>query len=327
MSIHVSVVVPTYKRTDLLSRCLAALAVQDYDPASYEVIVADDAASTETQALVECWHEHAHQTRGGPDLCYLPVTRAHGPAAARNRGWKSARGEHIAFTDDDTIPAPDWLRAGVAELGKGYDACSGQVVVPVPPEPTDYERNAAGLETAEFLTANCFLRRAMLQVIGGFDEQFRLAWREDSDLFMKLVEHNADIGFAEDAVVLHPIRPAQWGVCLKQQQRNFYNPLLYKKHRVLYPRWIQTSPRRRYYSLVAALGAAMLTAIRGPRFLALAAFGYWAYETSRFAGQRLSNTSHAPQHIAEMIVTSALIPPLAIYWRLRGAVRWRVWFW
>ncbi len=327
MSIQVSVVVPTYKRTDLLSRCLAALAVQDYDPGAYEVIVADDAASAETQELVACWHEHAQRERGGPDFCYLPVRQTHGPAAARNRGWKSARGEHIAFTDDDTIPAGDWLRAGITVLDRGYNAAAGQVVVPMPPEPTDYERNAAGLETAEFLTANCFLTRAVLESIGGFDERFRLAWREDSDLFMKLIEHNAEIGFASEAVVVHPIRPAPWGISLKQQQRNLYNPLLYKKHRELYPRWIQTSPRRRYYSLVAALGVAMLTAIRGPRLFSLAALGFWAIETSRFTQQRLDNTCHAPRHVAEMVVTSALIPPLAIYWRLRGAVKWRVWFW
>ncbi len=71
----------------------------------------------------------------------------------------------------------------------------------------------------------------------------------------------------------------------------------------------------------------VLTAFKGPRLLSLAALGYWGYETSRFTSQRLSNTSHAPQHIAEMVITSALIPPLAIYWRLRGAAKWRVWFW
>jgi hypothetical protein len=48
--------------------------------------------------------------------------------------------------------------------------------------------------------------------------------------------------------------------------------------------------------------------------------------TGRLCAQRLSHTSRSPRHIAAMLTTSALIPPLAIYWRLRGALRWQVWF-
>jgi len=48
--------------------------------------------------------------------------------------------------------------------------------------------------------------------------------------------------------------------------------------------------------------------------------------TARFCARRLRGTSHAPRHVAEMAVTSALIPPLAIYWRLRGALAFHVWF-
>ncbi|MDQ6644574.1 MAG: glycosyltransferase family 2 protein, partial [Chloroflexota bacterium] len=43
-AVHVSVVVPTYKRPEMLIRCLAALMAQNYDATAYEVIVADDAA-------------------------------------------------------------------------------------------------------------------------------------------------------------------------------------------------------------------------------------------------------------------------------------------
>jgi hypothetical protein len=48
--------------------------------------------------------------------------------------------------------------------------------------------------------------------------------------------------------------------------------------------------------------------------------------TGGFCVRRLQHTSHAPGHVAEMIVTSALIPPLAIFWRLRGALKFRVLF-
>ncbi len=83
----VSVVIPTYRRPELLRRCLAALAVQDYLPEYYEVLVADDAASEETRQLVHGLAESVKSV-----LHYLAVTGNHGPAAARNAGWRSARG-------------------------------------------------------------------------------------------------------------------------------------------------------------------------------------------------------------------------------------------
>ncbi len=55
MSILVSVVVPTYKRPDLLSRCLSALVTQEFDPTAFEIIIVDDAAEESTKALVEAW--------------------------------------------------------------------------------------------------------------------------------------------------------------------------------------------------------------------------------------------------------------------------------
>ncbi len=327
MAIRVSVVIPSFKRPDLLSRCLAALVVQEFDPASYEVVVADDAASVETQYLVESWAEWGEQ-RGGPRFCYLPVGGPkHGPAAARNRGWQGAQGEIIAFIDDDCIPAPNWLRSGMAAFSDGVVAVSGQVVVPVDKKPSDYERNTQSLMTAEFITANAFCKCEALSALGGFDERFTLAWREDSDLVLTLLEQGRRIVFAPDTIVVHPIRPARWGVSLQHQRRNFFNPLLYKKHPRLYSRWVQASPRARYYSILGALLLALVTALRGPRRLALLASAIWLGLTGQFAAERLARTAHTPRHIAEMIVTSALIPPLSIYWRLRGAIHWRVWYW
>ena len=90
MIVCVSVVVPTYRRDDLLDRCLAALVAQEYPPDAYEIIVADDAASSETERLV------ASGAGWVPaPVHYLPVTGSRGPAAARNRRLaRRARGDH-----------------------------------------------------------------------------------------------------------------------------------------------------------------------------------------------------------------------------------------
>ena len=331
MTIAASVVVPTYQRPDLLDRCLAALVAQDFPQDCYEIIVVDDAASAETARQVARWQRNSPVT-----LRYLPMREAarHGPAAARNCGWRNACGAIIAFTDDDCVPDPGWLRAGVTAL-TAPDACAsapplvggwGRTIVPIPPDPTDYERDAAGLGRAEALTANAFYHRDALAAVGGFDERFRAAWREDSDLLFTLLERGARIVPIPAAIVVHPVRAARWGCCLGQQRKSRYNALLYKKHPQRYRRRIQATPPWGYYGTVLAGLFAVLSLIPGNRRLALGAAGCWAWQTGRFCARRLRGTRHTPDHIAEMLVTSALIPPLSIYWRLRGAIEFRVVF-
>jgi GT2 family glycosyltransferase len=205
MSLRVSVVVPTYRRPKLLGRCLGALAVRIMAPDSYEIIVAADAASESTCQQIEDVAAKATCV-----VRYVPATRAHGPAAARNAGWRAVRAPIVAFTDDDTVPDPCWLAAGVAALERDAElaAVTEQVIVPLTPSPTDYERNEAGLETAEFVTANCFCRRTVLESLGGFDECFMSAWREDSDLHFCLLERGFKLMKVPAAIVIHPVRPA-----------------------------------------------------------------------------------------------------------------------
>lgn len=323
--LRASVVVPTRGRDALLERCLRALLAQDVAPGEYEILVADDGASDETCHLVERYAREAGMS--GPHAHYLAVAGAHGPAAARNVGWRAARAPIIAFTDDDCIPSRGWLRAGLEAMTDASVAgASGRLVMPLSPHPTDYELNAACLAEGQFITANCFYRRDALELVGGFDERFTAAWREDSDLQFALLERGMRLVPAPNAIVTHPIRPAPWHVSLGQQRRNVFNALLYKKHSALYRKLVQPAPPWRYYAILAALVGALGGApLRKPR-LTLAGGALWALLTSRFCAQRLARTAHCPSHIAAMLVTSALIPPLAVYWRLRGALRWRVWF-
>jgi glycosyltransferase involved in cell wall biosynthesis len=324
VTVDVSVVVPTFNRPELLARCLAGLVAQAFDPSAYEVVIADDAASENTRRQVEEWRSRCRQT--GPAIHYLPVRETRGPAAARNAGWRCARGRVIAFTDDDCIPQPEWLAAGTRAIRNGASGVSGRVVMPLPEDPTDYELNAAGLATAEFVTANCFYLRSALEAAGGFDERFAMAWREDSDLWLTLIERGETLVTAEDAVVVHPLRPAPWGVSLGQQRKSEYNALLYKKHPRLYRQYVQSGPPRGYYAIVGSIVGCLLGIGLCRPGVTVASFVIWARLTGAFMARRLHSTSRHPAHIAEMAVTSALIPPLAVYWRLRGAFVHRVRF-
>lgn len=320
--VKISVVVPTYRRPALLHRCLQALLIQDcFYP--YEIIVADDAG--EEAALREVEAVMISSGSRAP-IRYVPVKEKHGPAAARNQGWKAAQGEIVAFTDDDCIPAPDWLRHGIESFSGDVIAVWGRLAMPLPEKPTDYEWNASGLSRAVFVTANCFVRKTALQACGGFDENFKRAWREDSDLYFFLSKLPGKIVHAPSALIIHPVRPAPWGISVKQQQNNLYEALLYKKHPDLYREKIEPAFPWHYYLVVLMLFAAAMEMLLGKPFAALAFFSAWAFWTAYFCLKRLEFTALTAKHILEMIWTSVLIPPAAVFWRLAGAVKYRVLF-
>jgi GT2 family glycosyltransferase len=322
--LRVSVVLPTRQRPQLLERCLTELVTQTLAPERYEIVICDDGANDATRSLVERFAQ-AHRARG-LDVHYLPIRDTHGPAAARNAGWRHARAPVIAFTDDDTIPEPHWLEAGLAAMTPEAAAASGAIVVPVPAHPTDYEADASGLERAEFATANAFVRRVALATVGGFDERFTAAWREDSDLQFALLRAGGDIVRAPDAIVVHPVRPARWGVSLAQQRNSRFEALLYSKYRRLYKRHIARKPPLNYYAIALAAIATVLGAAGEMPPIAMAGGCVWFALTVRFFARRMRGRSRDWKHVAEMAITSILIPFLSIYWRIRGAISYRTWF-
>ena len=322
MSIRVSVVVPTFRRTDLLQRCLEALLAQTLDPASYEIIVVDDAPTAASQILVETVAAEDPL----PLVRYLTNEGKSGPAAARNRGWRTAAGEIIAFTDDDCVPEPDWLARGLAAFTPATAGVSGRIVVPVGHRPTDYELNTSRLETAEFATANCFYRKSALEKAGGFDERYTKAWREDADLFFTLLTGNELLQQAPDAIVVHPVRTWSWGISIREQSKSMFNALLFKKHPALFRQRISNIVLGRYYVIVFSALVFLLS--QRPEFPPLAplAFAVWATATASLILRRLKGTSRSLTHVAEMAVTSLVIPFLSLFWRIAGAVKFKVFY-
>lgn len=314
----VSVVIPTWNRPDLLERCLNALRRQTLARDDYEIIICDDGPSAKTRALVDSM---ANLTGGRPRVEYVPVRDTQGPAGARNMGWRRARAPVIAFTDDDTVPEPGWLEAGLATMASGVQAAAGRIIMPLPHAPTDIERDAARLTGAEFVTANCFVRRDALAEVGGFDERYTAAWREDSDLQFKLLEHDGTIIEAVDAVVVHPLRSMPFGAAIGMQKKVMFDVLLYRKFPRLYRERIRRG-RPWFYLTVSAMPVAFVAAhLAGRPHAAAAAAALWATLTLLFFMRRLRNSAFSLRNVVELLLTSAVIPPLSIFWRLVGASR------
>jgi len=320
MQIKISVVIPTYKRPALLKNCLRNLVNQTLDKTTYEIIVISDGADEETkQAVAE------YQLQETTVIRFLSLPSKKGPAAARNMGWRNALGVLIAFTDDDCLPAITWLESICNHYNDETEiAYTGAVVVPVSDNPTDFELNTKGLETGSFVTANCVVTKATLQQVGGFDEAFSAAWREDSDLEFKLLNRKVPIIKLPDAIVVHPVRKAPWGVSMQDQKKTMFNALLYKKYPALFRQRIKSHPTRRYYLIILFFLLFIGAAIIKFKWVAGIALLCWIILTAAFAIKRIAATRKTISHIAEMVVTSFAIPFLSVYWTLYGAVKYRV---
>jgi glycosyltransferase involved in cell wall biosynthesis len=323
-AILISVVVPTCGRMDLLDRCLDALARQTLPGTSFEVIVVDDEPSHNTLHLVAGWRTRTLER--GPRLVYLPNSNRHGPAAARNLGWRSAQAPIIAFTGEDTVPSPSWLAQGLAAFGDEVDVLCGRLDAPLPARPTEAQRAAHQAASDTFCVANCFCRRRLLEALDGFDERFEQAGHCDADLHFRLLARGARIVRAPEALVVQPVLPAPWGASLGRTREAVFDALLYKKHPRLYRERIAAAPPWDHYFAVAALVVALGALLAGANTLALLAGLAWLALTARLCLQRLRGTAHTVSHIADVVLTSALIPPLSVFWRLAGAIRYRVRF-
>jgi len=319
--ILISIVIPTYKRPLLLARCLSAISRQSLDSYLYEIIIVSDGPDETTADVVE------QVLEGRYNYKILTLPQKKGPAAARNYGWQNAVAKLIAFTDDDCLPGEYWLASFLDAYGEETMAAfTGSIYVPVPTKPTDFARNTANLEKAEFVTANCCVTKQALLITGGFDERFLMAWREDSDLEFKLLLQNVIIKRVEAALVVHPVRDAEWAVSIREQQKGIFNALLYKKFPALYRSKIQPSPAWRYYVIILSVTVLIISLIINENKIIVPSFLLWLLLMLQFIKKRLSGTSHSFSHITEMIITSFAIPFLSVYWQLYGAIRYRVIF-
>ena len=325
-----SLVIPTVGRPTLaalLERVAAATG-----PQPLEVLVVDDRragrAPLDTGALAALDGRVRVLPGGG-----------RGPAAARNTGWRAARGEWVAFLDDDVLPDPDWcerLAEDLTGLPERVAGSQGRVVVPLPTDrrPTDWERATAGLEGARWATADMAYRRHVLAHLGGFDERFPRAYREDSDLALRALAAGYELVQGSRRTT-HLVRPAGWWVSVRVQAGNADNALMRRLHG---PGWRARAGEGRgrlgrHAATVAGGLAALLclaagggsgAARRGWARPAAAAAGLaWLAGTAELAAARIAPGPRTPAEVLRMLVTSVAIPPAAVWYRLRGELAHR----
>lgn len=319
----ISVVIPTYKRPDLLIKCLKHLEQQTLPKEDFEVLVVSDGFDETTEQLLADYSKGSAMT-----ILYKFTDGKKGPATARNIGWENAVAPLIAFTDDDCQPDPKWLSSFLEHYrNETYLVFSGFTVVPLPPYPSDFALNTAHLQDAAFITANCACTKAALQEVQGFDERYKAAWREDSDLEFKFYYSNIPIIKLPDAIVVHPVRQdIPWGISIKEQKKSLYNALLYEKFPVLYKQRIQRRPPLNYYFIVLLLALSIIFMLAELWYPALASTILLFIMLLKFFFKRIKPLKKTKENIWEMLVTSIVIPFVSVYWRIYGAINFRVFF-
>lgn len=203
---RVSVIISTYNRAAFLGEAIESVLAQTYG--DYELIVADDGSTDDTAERV---------TAFGDEVRYLQLNHSGRPSVVRNRALEIARGDLVAFLDDDDRWLPEKLQRQVTLFAEG--SAPGFVY-------TDFRFLNAGALSQPVLTPaqkrsgaifddllrDCFIhpstmivRRSLLDTTGGFDETFASA--EDYDLWLRLA-HTAPAGFVDTCLTLVRRHPA-----------------------------------------------------------------------------------------------------------------------
>lgn len=252
-----------------------------------------------------------------------------GPAAARNAGWRGCTAPWVVFLDDDVVPTPTWwqdLDADLDDVDRRVAAVQGRITVPLDGRrrPTDYERNVAGLESADWITADLAVRRAALLDVGGFDARFRRAYREDTDLALRLSAAGWQLARGQRRA-LHPVGPSTWRTSITAQRGNADDALMRRLHGRSWRRRGR-APEGALTSHVATSALALGSAVAAARHHRRAALVVAGVAIGRIVGfwvRRCAPGPRRPSEWARMLPSSVVIPFAAPAWRLIGAVRAR----
>lgn len=221
-----SIVIPAYNSGGTIGECLRVLKSQSMKP--LEVIVVDDGSRDNT-------------IREAKRFGVKVLAQKHaGPAAARNRGARAAKGDVIIFTDADCVPERNWIKEMLSPFGDGkiagvqgsYKTSQKSPVARfVQLEIEDRYRRMWKRPSIDFIGSySAAYRRELFLKSGGFDENFPEASGEDPELSFRLSKTGYKMAFNPRAIVHHR-HPDNLGKYLKQKfGRARWRVLLYRKH-------------------------------------------------------------------------------------------------
>ena len=208
----VTVIVAVHNGQRFLRPALESLYAQDYEP--FEVVLIDDGSTDGSSEIA----------RSFPSIRYV-YQENRGQAAARNAGLLAARGEFLAYLDDDDLIPPHKLRRQaeylIANPDVGCVLGRQQIMLEPGVEPPEWLKRDTifgDLDGIPFVSA--MIRTELMRDVGGFDPSYRFA--EDRDLFVRLREHGVRIGVLPEILLFRRFHGENMNFRLRPQK----HPLL-----------------------------------------------------------------------------------------------------
>lgn len=205
----VSVIIPTYKRPDMISRAIYSVLNQTYSNIEIFVIDDNDPSFPERTLTEEVMAEYASNR----NVTYIQHERNKGGSAARNSGWRCAKGDYITFLDDDDEILPKKIQSQVEcleALDDSWGACytayhtlmeNGAIQKSCNTECGDVYLRALMRTFYMGSGSNILLRKKVIDEIGGYDESFK---RNQDIEFMTRAFENYKVAYInEDLLTIH----------------------------------------------------------------------------------------------------------------------------
>lgn len=264
----VAVVIPAFRRAEMVARCVASVAAQHYPAGLLEIVVVDDASADDGETA---------EAATGAGARVVTQARNGGPGAAREAGIRGTRSELVAFLDTDCVASSEWLISLVLQLSDpAVSAAACRVVTESGADTVSaFESVRSPLDMGAVFgdldprgprffhpTADMVVRRSALERAGGFATELRVG--EDVDLCLRLLDEGGRFRYLPDGLVTHepPSRAGQ--IANRRYAYGRSESLLWTRHPVTRSGIAMSAPR-----LVGAASLAAALARRSPRLALL----------------------------------------------------------
>ncbi len=205
--LNFSIVIPTYNRPERLKICLDSLIHLNYERENFEVIIVDDGSHNSLDNIIEPYRNQLNLT--------LIRQENTGPASARNKGVNAAKGQYLAFTDDDCTPHENWLSALENAFFKTPNALiGGKTINALLDNPYStasqllidylYDYYNTNFAQATFFTSNNFaVSRELFNQVGQFDVTFILTAGEDREFCDRWLHQDHKMIYIPEVTIYH----------------------------------------------------------------------------------------------------------------------------